>query len=58
MTKEKIICRIFDILNETNDLPIRDLTIDYSNHKVDVYLTDGTRFSISIGDYGQWHLLS
>lgn len=57
MTKDEIVCRTFDILNETNELPIQDLIIDYQKQKVNVYLMDGTRFSIYIGDYGLWHLL-
>ena len=56
MTKEKIVIHLFDILNETNELPIQDLIIDYPNHKVDVFLTDGTRFSLHIAEWGLWHL--
>lgn len=48
--------RLFDILNETNNLPIQDLIVDDKNDTVNVYLTDGTRFSIRIDNCGKWHL--
>lgn len=33
--------RLFDILNETNNLPIQDLIVDDKNDTVNIYLTDG-----------------
>lgn len=46
MEKDEIKGRLFDVLNDTNNLPIQDLVVDDRNNIVNVYLTDGTRFSV------------
>lgn len=56
MKKDEIVYRLFDILNETDNLPIQDLIIDDRNGAVNVYLVDGTRFSICVESFGNWCL--
>lgn len=43
--KNEIKDRLFDILNDTDNLLIQDIVVDDRNNIVNVYLTDGTRFS-------------
>lgn len=40
--------RIFDILNETKELPIRDIVVEDKNNLMNIYLIDGTGFTIHI----------
>lgn len=40
--------RLFDILNDMDNLPIQDLVIEDKNNTVNVYLTNGTRYSICV----------
>ena len=40
--------RLFDILNETDNIPIQDLVADDKNNSISVYLTDNTRFIIQV----------
>lgn len=44
MEKNEIKDRLFDVLNDTDNLPIQDLVVDDRNNIVNVYLTEGTRF--------------
>lgn len=46
MEKNEIKDRLFDVLNDTDNLPIQDIVVDDRNNRVNVYLTDGTRFSV------------
>lgn len=48
--------RLLDMLNDTNDLPIQDVMVEDTNNRVNVYLTDGTRFSVHIENGGYWGL--
>ena len=48
--------RLFDVLNDAECLPIQDLICEDKNDTIHVYLTDGTRFSIHIEQYGRWEL--
>lgn len=48
MKKNEIKDRLFDILNDTDDLPIQDMMVDDKNNMVNVYLTEGTRFSVHV----------
>lgn len=50
--------RLFDVLNETDNLPIQDLVTDDKNNRVNVYLTDGSRFTIHIENSGSWRLIN
>ena len=49
--------RLFDILNETDNLPIQDLDADDSNNIVNVYLTDGSRFTVRVENCGNWGII-
>jgi len=46
--------RLFDTLNEADNLPIQDLSVEDNNNTVNVYLTDGTRFSVHVESCGKW----
>lgn len=46
MEKNEFKDRLFDVLNDTDNLPIQDIMVEDRNDKMNVYLTDGTRFSI------------
>lgn len=46
--------RLFDILNDTDNLPIQDIVVDDRNNIVNVYLTDGTKFSVHVKKCGKW----
>lgn len=54
MEKNEIKDRLFDVLNDTDNLPIQNIVVDDRNNIVDVYLTDGTRFSVHVEKYGKW----
>lgn len=49
MEKNEIKDRLFDVLNDTDNLPIQDIVVDDRNNIVNVYLADGTRFSVHVG---------
>ena len=48
MEKNEFKDRLFDILNDTNALPIQDIVVEDDNDILNVYLTDGTRFSVHV----------
>ena len=48
--------RLFDVLNDTDNLPIRDIVIDNRNNIVNVYLTDSTSFSVHVEKCGIWNI--
>lgn len=52
MEKNEIKDRLFDVLNDTNNLPIQDIVVDDRNNMVNVYLTDDTRFSVHVEKCG------
>lgn len=52
MEKNEIKDRLFDVLNDTDNLPIQDIVVDDRNNIVNVYLTDGTRFSVHVEKCG------
>ncbi len=54
MEKNEFKDRLFDVLNETDNLSIQDIMVDDKQDMVNVYLTDGTRFSIYIENCGKW----
>ena len=45
--------RLFDVLNDTDDLPIQDIKLDDRNDLINVYLKDGTRFLVRIENCGK-----
>jgi CRISPR/Cas system-associated protein Csx1 len=50
MSKNEFKDRIFDILNESDGLPIKDMAVDDKEDTIRVYLTDGTNFMIFVDD--------
>ena len=44
--KNEIKDRLFDVLNDADNLPIQDIMVEDRNDLINVYLTDGTRFSV------------
>ena len=56
MEKNEIKDRLFDVLNDTDNLPIQDIVVDDRNNIVNVYLTDGTRFSVHVEKCGIWNI--
>ncbi len=56
MTKDTILYKLFNALNDTEELPIQDLEIDVENDAVNVCLADGTRFSVRVEKCGKWCL--
>lgn len=57
MNRAEFMDRIFDIINESNDLPIQNIVTDAERDIIKVFLTDGTMFEIRCGGYGYWWLL-
>lgn len=56
MDKNEFKDRLFDVLNDADNLPIQDLVFDDRENMVNVYLTDGTRFSVCVENYGKWYI--
>lgn len=54
MEKNEIKDRLFDMLNDTDDLPIQDIMVEDRNDLINVYLKDGTRFSVHVKKF--WKL--
>ena len=44
MEKQKFKDRLYDVLNDTDNLSIQDIVVDEKNSIVNVYPTDGIRF--------------
>ncbi len=57
MEKNEIKDRLFDLLNDTDNLPIQDIMVEDRNDLINVYLTDGTRFSVHVENCGNWNLI-
>ena len=49
----ELLDRLFDAINETDNLPVESLFLDDDNI-MNIYLKDGTRFSLYINNYGKW----
>ena len=56
MTLDELKYRMFDVINETNYLPIQDIIIDDADDLINIYLENGIRFSVRIENYGSWFL--
>ena len=56
MLKNEIKDRLFDVLNDTDNLPIQDIVVDDRNNVLNIYLADGTRFTIHVENCGKWTL--
>lgn len=53
MTLDELKYRMFDVINETNYLPIQDIIIDDADDLINIYLENGIRFSVRIENYGR-----
>ena len=49
--------RLFDVLNDTNDLPIADIMVNDVENTIRVYLTDGTMATITCELTGVWNIV-
>ncbi len=56
MTTDEFKDRLFDLLNDTGELPIQDIVVDDKNDRLSVYLIDGTLFVIHVEKSGNWWL--
>ena len=57
MHKEEFTDRLFDTINESDNLPIQDIVTDAAKNTIKVYLVDGTMFEIKCGRCGYWCVL-
>lgn len=46
MEKNEIKDRLFDVLNDTDNLPIQDIMVDDRKDSINVYLTDAQDFQL------------
>ena len=53
MEKNGIKDRLFDALNDTDNLPTHDIIVDDRKNMVKVYLVDETRFLVHIKNCGK-----
>lgn len=56
MKKNEFKDRLFDILNDTELLPIQDIVIEDNKDTLNIYLIDGTRFSVRVEHGGKWKI--
>lgn len=49
--------RLFDILNDTDDLPIADIMVNDAENSMKIYLEDGTITTLTCKLTGVWNLL-
>lgn len=49
--------RLFDVLNDTNDMPIADIMVDDAGNTMKIYLEDGTIATITCELTGVWNIL-
>lgn len=49
--------RLFDVLNDTDDMPIADIMVDDAQNKMKIYLEDGTIAMITCELTGVWNIL-
>lgn len=49
--------RLFDVLNDTNDMPIADIMVNDAQDTMKIYLADGTIATITCELTGVWNIL-
>ena len=49
--------RLFDVLNDTNDMPIADIMVNDDENTMRVYLADGTIATITCELTGVWNIV-
>ncbi len=57
MTHEEFKDRLFELLNETDQMPIADIDTDDVNNTFKVILQDGTQFLITTQPYGRMFII-
>lgn len=57
MTHNEFKDRIFEILNETEDLPIADIETDDNASEIKIILKDHTQFLITTAPYGRRYII-
>lgn len=57
MSKTEFMDRLFDVVNDSDNLPIQDIVTDAAKNTIKVYLTDGSIIQIRCENYGYWWLL-
>lgn len=48
--------RLFDVINETDNLPIADIMTNDKENQIKVLLDDHTAFTVTCADTGTWFL--
>ena len=49
--------RLFDVLNDTNDMSITDIMVDDAQNTMKLYLEDGTIATITCELTGIWNII-
>ena len=49
--------RLFDVLNDTDDMPIADIMVNDAENSMKIYLEDGTIATITCELTGVWNIL-
>ena len=49
--------RLFDILNDTDNLPIQDIIVDDKKSQICIYLEDGSFLQVTCENYGKWFIV-
>lgn len=57
MSLNEVKDRLFDILNDTDNLPIADIMVDDAKDNMKVYLEDGTIVTITCELTGVWQIV-
>lgn len=57
MTINEFKDRLFNVLNETDELPIADIEVYDSKNEIKIVLNDHTQFMINVAPYGTRFIL-
>lgn len=57
MSLNEIKDRLFDILNDTDNLPIADIMVNDAENNMKIYLEDGTIATITCELTGVWNII-
>lgn len=49
--------RLFDLINESSDLPVSDIAVNDRENTIKVYLQDHSVFTITCSASGKWFVL-
>lgn len=49
--------RLFDVLNDTDDMPIADIMVDDARDNMKIYMEDGSIFTITSEATGIWQIV-